>query len=274
MKKLVCTIFKCHVKGGNRCCFECEKKESCSLSCLNDPEKCGLSARRTVYRKPARKVICFLLCLSLCWGILPAKAKAPEHITVLGYEEHVDYFAIMKRCAGNGSDYALMAGWIYEQQRNLKIRELGLHYEETDYFSRFHTGKEILAEMEKKPYKAEDLDLLSRVVYAEAGCDWFPDWVQQAVASVVINRVKSKVYPNTIRGVIYQPGQYGCVSNGSFYASPSFKAIENARRILEYGSTLPAGVIGQSGAATGKVHSQYYDSVLGSTIYFCYGLDL
>ena len=50
------------------------------------------------------------------------------------------------------------------------------------------------------------MDLLARVIYAEVGCTWIPDWVQRMVGSVVLNRVNSSYYPDTIREVIYQPG--------------------------------------------------------------------
>ena len=48
-------------------------------------------------------------------------------------------------------------------------------------------------------YTQEDLDLLARIIYAEAGCTWIPNWVQQLVGSVVLNRVASPYYPDTIR---------------------------------------------------------------------------
>lgn len=128
-----------------------------------------------------------------------------------------------------------------------------------------------LEEARKPKYTQEDLDLLSRIIYAEAGCTWMPDWVQRMVGSVVLNRVASDVYPNTIREVIYQPGQYGPATNGSLMRTPDARTIANARYLLENGSVCPANVTGQSGAITGGgLYSSYTDSVLGTTIYFCY----
>ncbi len=198
-----------------------------------------------------------------------ASGATVDHIAATGYDPNVDYSAKMIECAKDGSPNALIAGRVYETQRNAKIDGLGMKYQKTHYFSAFKTGKEILAAI--RGYTDEDLDLLARLVNAEAGANWVPDWVQQAVASVVINRVKSNWYPNTIKAVIYQPGQYGCVSNSSFNRKPSAKARQNARAVLDNGSTLPGGVTGQSGMVSGKIHSQYYDRTLGTTIYFCYG---
>lgn len=198
-------------------------------------------------------IICLLVSVALTF---PPQARS------------IDYYAEMRRCALDGSAEAMEMGREYEALRNRKIVDQRLGYRQTDYFTRLKDGKEILIAMD---YTESDLDLLARVVYAEAGCNWFPDWVQQAVASVVINRVKSSRYPGTIRGVIYQPGQYGCVSNGSLNRQPSAKARRNAKAVLDNGSTLPSGVIGQSGIVQGKIYSMYYDRTLVTTIYFCYG---
>nr|WP_275580309.1 cell wall hydrolase [Bacillus mesophilus] len=58
----------------------------------------------------------------------------------------------------------------------------------------------------------EDFDLLARIVRAEAQTEPFEGKV--AVASVVLNRVESPLFPDTIREVIYQRGQFQPVSNG------------------------------------------------------------
>lgn len=130
-----------------------------------------------------------------------------------------------------------------------------------------------IGEMEVKfelPYTDEDLYWLSRVIHAEAGSSWIPDWVQQAVGSVVLNRVKDTRYSDTIEKVIFDKGQYHCVVNESIYQEPSKKAIRNAKYILENGSTLPNGVVGQSEFVQGEIYEEYYDKYLGTTTYFCY----
>ena len=62
-------------------------------------------------------------------------------------------------------------------------------------------------------YSASDLDLLARLVNAEAKGEPFQGKV--AVAIVVLNRVDSGKFPNSIRGVIYQRGQFSPVNNGA-----------------------------------------------------------
>ena len=146
----------------------------------------------------------------LAGGISASAAGLNEYITITGFDPQMDYMQAMQRALEDGSPYALQIGAIYEQQRNLKIDSLKLTQKKTSYFSSYTTAAEIKSAMtvETKPkYTEEDLDLLSRVIYAEVGCSWIPDWVQQMTGSVVLNRVASAYYPNTIRDVIYQPGQ-------------------------------------------------------------------
>lgn len=198
------------------------------------------------------------------------------YIKVTGYDPKADYMSLMLRALNDGGTYAMQVGAIYEQQRNMKIDALKMSYKKTSYFTDYTTAKEILAAMEaaKKPkpsYTEEDLDLLARIINAEAGCDWIPDWVQRMVGSVVLNRVKSRYFPNTIREVIYQPGQYGPVYNGMIHYTPTKRSIENARYVLENGSTCPDNVTGQNGEISGSgVYASYYDSILDATMYFCY----
>ena len=57
-----------------------------------------------------------------------------------------------------------------------------------------------------------DRYLLANLIYCEAGGE--PYVGQVGVGSVVMNRVLSSVFPNTITGVIYQSGQFAPVASG------------------------------------------------------------
>ena len=61
---------------------------------------------------------------------------------------------------------------------------------------------------------AGDLELLSTIIYCEAGNQ--PYEGQLAVGSVILNRVASSSFPNSISGVIYQSGQFSPVASGRF----------------------------------------------------------
>ena len=71
-----------------------------------------------------------------------------------------------------------------------------------------------------------DQKLLAKLVYAEARGESYKG--QVAVAAVVLNRVSSSSFPNTISGVIYQTGAFSCVSNGSINNTPNDTAVRAA----------------------------------------------
>lgn len=74
-----------------------------------------------------------------------------------------------------------------------------------------------------------DKDLLARLVRAEALGEPYAGKV--AVAEVVLNRVLSPSFPDTVSGVIYESGQFSPVTNGSINKpadSDSIRAVEDA----------------------------------------------
>ena len=77
---------------------------------------------------------------------------------------------------------------------------------------------------------SSDLNLLARTVYSEARGE--PYAGQVAVAAVVLNRVKSSSFPNTIAGVIYQKGAFTAVSDGQINLTPNQTAYNAARDAL------------------------------------------
>ncbi|MDI3280833.1 MAG: cell wall hydrolase [Bacillota bacterium] len=76
------------------------------------------------------------------------------------------------------------------------------------------------------PLRPGDLDLLARLVQAEAGGEPYAGKV--AVAAVVINRVQSSRFPDSVRGVIFQKGAFEPVANGWIWNPPSRSAYQAA----------------------------------------------
>ena len=113
--------------------------------------------------------------------------------------------------------------------------------------------------------ESEKKYLLARLVYAEAGSE--SDEHQQAVASVVLNRMNSDKFPDSIDEVICQrnPLQYACIEDGNIDKIPDERAIKNAYYIWDNGSILPDNVLYQ---AEFKQGSGLYKQI-GNT-YFCY----
>ena len=107
----------------------------------------------------------------------------------------------------------------------------------------------VLGEPEQKEpaaYTEDDLYWLAKIVFAEAGEDI--DLGQQAVANVVLNRVKSPNFPNTIYDVIWQQTaggvwQFSPCGDGRINLEPDERAYENARLVLEGLRVLPDDVL-------------------------------
>ena len=72
-----------------------------------------------------------------------------------------------------------------------------------------------------------DVYLLARCVSGVARGE--PYKGQVAVAAVILNRVKSSSFPNTIAGVIYQSGAFSVVADGQINLTPDNTAIKAAR---------------------------------------------
>ena len=75
-----------------------------------------------------------------------------------------------------------------------------------------------------------DLYLLAKCVYAEARGESYVG--QVAVAAVILNRVESEKFPNTIAGVIYQPNAFTAFSDGQINLEPNQTAYNAARDAL------------------------------------------
>ena len=110
-------------------------------------------------------------------------------------------------------------------------------------------------------YTEEDLEILTHVLTGE--CQTGTWELQIAVGSVVLNRVAHEAYPNTIKGVVFQSGQYACTWDGNYYRTPTELNREAARWLLTYGSQIPANVVYQAQFRQGhgvwkKIGSEYF----------------
>lgn len=184
-------------------------------------------------------VLAVILSLSL---VCPAYAEASAET-----EAHVNYMSIMLQSAVKG-DYE--SGVAAQNARNSKIDRLGLNYQKVAF---------------------EDLFLLAKIIYAEAGSAWLSDEWKMAVGEVVLNRVASSEFPNTVKAVIYQRGQYYGSSSSYFNRLlPDRRCVLLAKRLLEGERHLEPSVVFQANFRQGSgVYAAYYDKTLGWT-YFCF----
>ncbi|KUP07838.1 Spore cortex-lytic enzyme [Bacillus coahuilensis m2-6] len=73
-------------------------------------------------------------------------------------------------------------------------------------------------------FSQNDIQLMANAVYGEARGE--PYEGQVAVAAVILNRVESQSFPNTVSGVIFEPGAFTAVADGQIWLTPNEKAKE------------------------------------------------
>lgn len=116
-------------------------------------------------------------------------------------------------------------------------------------------------------YTKADVDLLAECIYWE---NWFTDTEKETAywtGAVIMNRVKSDQFPNTIKEVLYQknPTQY---STTKYFFSKEIpeECYTMARNILAFGtSDVPENVLYQATFKQGKIWKQKNGEI------FCYG---
>lgn len=77
---------------------------------------------------------------------------------------------------------------------------------------------------------SNDLYLLAKCIYAEARGEVYEGMV--AVGAVILNRVESADFPNTIYGVIYQPWAFTAVHDGQINLEPNSESFQAAQDAL------------------------------------------
>lgn len=76
----------------------------------------------------------------------------------------------------------------------------------------------------------DDVRLLAHLVMGEAGQE--PYMGKVAVAAVILNRVASDQFPNTLAGVIYQPNAFESITNGVANTTPTDECVRAAEDAL------------------------------------------
>ena len=115
----------------------------------------------------------------------------------------------------------------------------------------------------------DDLYLLAKLICAEAGSDWLSDDFRLCVGEVVLNRVASPEFPDSISDVVYQKGQYASAGTAAFASLvPSQACVDVALRLMQGERKMAPSVVFQSDHEQGEIFSMYTDRRLGTT-FFC-----
>lgn len=210
-------------------------------------------------------------------------------VAAIAYED-TDYMSIMVSSAEEGTEESLEIGYQNELLRNKKIDQIDSMYEKTYFFSNSYDSEEellidlynyvnsyntISEDTPVYPYTDEELEFYARLIMAECGSDWIPDWVVETTASVVVNRVDNHQFPNTLMDVMYQSGQYGPVISGSIWNEkndPTERIYSIVEDILWNGSKIDKDVLYQSEfSGLGSGNYATYHNPYGTNLYFNYG---
>jgi N-acetylmuramoyl-L-alanine amidase len=148
---------------------------------------------------------------------------------------HAHAQAVLKQ--GSSGDY------VWDLQYRLKT--LGLFDQElTGYFGT-HTRQAVVKFQKRYGLRADgvvgsatwkalrkhtlnksEMDIMARIIHGEARGE--PYKGQVAVGAVVMNRIRSSQFPDTIRGVVFQSGAFTAVSDGQYWLTPNATAYRAA----------------------------------------------
>lgn len=137
-----------------------------------------------------------------------------------------------------------------------------------------YMGNLIVVDIEEPSYSEEELELLALIIYQEQGGNASCDGCRISVGNVVLNRVNDDRFPNTIREVVTQKGQYHGQSNGPKWPKRAShtneqeavkRAYECAERVLNGESVVPENVVWQANFKQGKGTYRHHCKT-----YFCY----
>ena len=84
------------------------------------------------------------------------------------------------------------------------------------------TGDNTWKALKKYSLNQSELNIMARTIYSEARGESYTG--QVAVGAVVMNRIKSNLFPNTIAEVVFQKGAFTAVDDGQYWLTPNSTA--------------------------------------------------
>lgn len=121
-----------------------------------------------------------------------------------------------------GKDFTHYGGMDMEKQTKEKNPSPNNQGQETEKNNAKEEDLEPTAVNVPQGFSQNDIKLMANAVYGEARGE--PYQGQVAVAAVILNRVESPSFPNTISGVIFEPRAFTAVSDGQIWLTPNEKA--------------------------------------------------
>jgi len=153
-----------------------------------------------------------------------------KRLTQLGYQ--------VGKVDGIYGDKTVAAVTRFQKERGLKAD--GIAGKETIEALKKLTGESQNASGKEIGFKNSDVQLLAQCIYSEGRGE--PYIGQVAIGACVMNRIKHPSFPNTIAGIIYQPGAFSAVADGQINLQPDETAFKAAREAMN-GSDPTGGAI-------------------------------
>lgn len=120
--------------------------------------------------------------------------------------------------------------------------------------------------METMYNRHDDIDLLARLIFCEVGADYCEDELLYLTGAVIINRVDDDRFPDTIKDVIYAPGQYSVIDK-LYSVTYNYRAWKTAVDLILWGcEDTPPDLVYQANFIQGK---EVYKCLNG--VYLCCG---
>jgi len=185
-----------------------------------------------------------LIVLPLLSGFSTQEEAPPGPAPAPASDEQIDYLSVMLRAAMAGDTEAGRAAELARSE------QLGAA---------------------DTPVAFDDLFLLAKLIQSEAGSTRIGLEWRMCVGEVVLNRVASPEFPDSIEEVVFQPGQYAEAGTEEFRCTltPDETSVRAALRLLQGERLMAPQVVFQANFQQGAgVYTLFYDRLYGYT-YFC-----
>ena len=176
--------------------------------------------------------------------------QATEQVVITGTNLSITvkvgdpYITVNERIFYTGAKVISLGGWIFVPLTSMcKALNATVTIRSNYYDATITSGDPTKVKWASEYYDSTDLYWLSRIISAEAKGEPFAG--QIAVGNVVLNRVRSSQFPNTVKGVIFDTKygtQFSPVASGTIYQTPTGSSIMAAKICLE-GYSLSSGMI-------------------------------
>ncbi len=178
------------------------------------------------------KATCFILVITIFLGMTILNANEPTVVQALSKvgSSGAEVVAIQEKLTEYGLFSGTIDGIYGEQTKAAVVRFQNSRGLTADGIAGPQTLNALGISIGTVPEASQaNLDLLARIISAESRGESYTG--QVAVGAVILNRIEHPSFPDTLSGVIFQPGAFTAVTDGQFnepVADSSYQAAKDA----------------------------------------------